>query len=414
MNRADEAARAAVEAAVRAAYGRLLAILARQWRDIAAAEDALGQALATALDHWPRHGVPRSPEGWLLTAARRNMLKGARRRRLEENPAVTILLPHEGDFQADPPAFADDRLRLMFACAHPAIDPPIRTALILQTVLGIEAARIATAYLVSAEAMTKRLVRAKAKIKEAGVRFEEPDPQDLRSRVDAVLEAIYAACTLGCGAGQGGAPHDLSEEALYLAGLAAAHLPADPEAQGLHSLLLFIEARKPASFGSEGDFVPLDQHDTSRWNRTQIHLGNALLMKASALQDLGPFQLEAAIQAAHCNRMATGVTPWADILKLYERLLALSPTIGGRIGHAIALASITGKAHRSLEMLDSLDFGQVKFHQPWWASRAHLLVIAGDLESACYAFTKAISLTADPRIRRYLTSRLSQARGPLH
>jgi RNA polymerase sigma-70 factor (ECF subfamily) len=228
--RASDAAKVA-EQAVRAAYGRLLAWLAWQWRDIASAEDALADALLSALNTWPRDGVPASPQAWLMTAAKYNLLKAARHRRMRDDPAVTLLLPSDAEEVPDSHELPDDRLRLMFVCAHPAIDPGMRTALMLQTVLGLDAARIASGFLVAPETMSKRLVRTKAKIKATGIRFEEPERRELPSRVDAVLEAIYGAYTLdwnhdAAAADSGVAEAEsLGNEAHYLASLVASLLP---------------------------------------------------------------------------------------------------------------------------------------------------------------------------------------------
>lgn len=407
-------ARAAAEIAVRSAYGRLLAVLARQWRDIAAAEDALADALLTALDHWPRHGVPPSPEGWLMTAAKNNMLKRARRQRLEQQPEVTALFPDVEEPVPDAQTVEDDRLRLMFVCAHPAIDASVRTALILQTVLGLDAGRIARAYLVNPEALTKRLVRAKAKIKATGLRFVEPDAADLPERLPPVLEAIYGAYSLDWRPGGAPGAEALDAEAVFLSGLVAAQLPDQPEALGLHALLLFCEARKPALVDASGDFVPLERQQAHRWNAPFIEQGNALLARAASLGAWGPFQLEAAIQSAHCSRYFSGRTPWADILRLYERLLALYPTLGARIGHAMALAQASAEPARALQLLEDLaDGARVRSHQPWWASRAHLLAQTGRKQEAAEAFAQALALTTDACLQRYLRAQLRELRGPL-
>nr|MCU0869670.1 RNA polymerase subunit sigma-70 [Burkholderiales bacterium] len=258
MSDAAHASHAAVEAAVRASHGRLVAWLAWQWRDVAAAEDALGDAVASALEAWPRDGIPQSPEGWLMTAAKRRMLNVARRRRLERDPAVTVLWPDADTPVPVPEAVPDERLRLMFVCAHPAIDASVRTALMLQVVLGLDAARIAPLFLLSGEAMTKRLVRAKAKIRATGIRFETPDADMLPERLHAVLEAIYAACTLHRDPSLDPRAGDLADEAASLAQLVAAQLPDAPEALGLSALIGYVEARRPAARDADGAFVPLD------------------------------------------------------------------------------------------------------------------------------------------------------------
>lgn len=402
MSTAEAEARAAATAAARDAYGRLLAWLAWQWRDIAAAEDALADAFATALARWPRDGVPDSPEGWLMTAAKRNLLKADRSRRRTEARALALPTPGAARTEAVP----DARLRLLFVCAHPAIDPTIRSALMLQTVLGLDAARIAPAFLLSPEAMTKRLVRAKAKIKATGIRFEEPDAEELPARLDGVLDAIYGAYGVGRGDAREDVGRALAEEAVFLAELVAARLPGEPEALGLLALLLLCEARRPARLDADGAFVPLDRQDPARWDAGRIARGNGLLAAAAALGEVGPFQVEAAIQAAHCDRLRTGRTPWADIARLYERLLALHDGVGARIGHAIAAAHAEDRPAVGLRLLDAIHTPAVRGHAPWWAARAHLLAALPGREAEAFeAFDVAISLTDEEAPRLHLARR---------
>jgi RNA polymerase sigma-70 factor (ECF subfamily) len=349
-------ARAATVAAARDSYGRLVAWLAWQWRDIAAAEDAMAEAFAAALEHWPRDGVPSSPEGWLLTTAKRHLMRQARRGRLARDPTLTVLWPDADTPAPERPPIPDDRLRLMFVCAHPAIDPPVRSALMLQVVLGVDAARIATAWLVSPDAMTKRLVRAKAKIRVSGVRFEIPGVDELDTRLHAVLEAIYGAYTLHTDDPSiTGGPAGLADEAVFLARLVVARLPDAAEARGLLALLLFCEARRPARLDVRGRFVPLDRQDTTRWSRPLLDEAEAQLAAAATLGMPGPFQLEAAIQAAHCRRVGARDVPWSAIVHLYERLLACAPTVGARIGHAVAVARTHDDPQVGLTLLDGID-----------------------------------------------------------
>lgn len=409
------AAAAAAEAVARSSYGRLLAWLAWQWRDIAAAEDALAEALAGALARWPHEGVPASPEGWLMTTAKRHLLKAARRRRQAEDPAFTVLLAAADEAAPEPPAVPDDRLRLMFVCAHPAIDAGVRSALMLQTVQGLDAARIAEAFVVSAEAMGKRLVRAKAKIKATGIRFEWPAADELAGRLGAVLDAIYGCYTLHWGQADAARRESLAGEALYLAELVVAQRPDDAEAIGLLALLLLCEARRPARTDEQGEFVPLDRQDPARWDAEQIDRAEALLARAAALRQTGPFQIEAAIQAAHSHRRHGGATPWDDIVLLYERLIELHPSVGARIGHAMAVAQADGGPGIGLQLLDALDPALVQSHQPWWAARAHLLArVPGRRADAAEAFSRALALTQEPLLQRHLARRLATLRGPLH
>jgi RNA polymerase sigma-70 factor (ECF subfamily) len=402
------AAAAAAEHAARASYGRLLSWLAWQWRDIAAAEDALAEAFSLALARWPVDGVPSSPDAWLLTTARRALLMQARREKLAQDPAFLALLPAEGDAALEPAAFPDHRLKLLFICAHPAIDPAIHSALMLQTVLGLDANRIASAYLVKPETMSKRLVRAKSKIKATGIRFEEPEPAEWPERLGSVLEAIYGAYTLHWGQLDQDGANDLASEALYLAMLAAQGLPKDAEALGLASLLAFCEARRPARLDAARCFVPLDEQDARQWNADLVHEAQALLQRAAGLAQHGPYQLEAAIQAAQMHGVMTGHMPWDDVASLYARLLALYPTKGARIGHAVAVGLGSGGAAEGLRLLDEMDDDSLSTHQPWWAARARLAAGAGQRANAIAAYERTLALTAETAVRNWLQERLAE------
>jgi RNA polymerase sigma-70 factor (ECF subfamily) len=402
----DPETSAAITAA-RASYGKLLSWLAFQWRDLAAAEDALSDAFLAALRTWPDRGIPRAPEAWLLTAARRNLLKVVRRHRMAHDPQTQFLLTVD-EAMPDPVAIPDNRLRLMFICAHPAIDAPMRTALMLQTVLGIEAAQIGRVFLVSAEAMTKLLVRIKAKIRQAGIPFEDPDPQDLRPRLHGVLEAIYGAYTLRDTLTDHDTDRsDLGSEALYLASIVCALLPDEAEAMGLEALLLFCEARRPARHGPDGRFVALEDQDCTRWNVQLIAQGNALLVAAGALRRPGPFQIEAAIQAAHCHRVVTGITPWADIADLYAVLHRHMPTTGARLAEAVAVARARDDPAAGLRLLAELDSDALATHQPYWAVKAYLSQRTGDMQTTVEALWHARSLSADPALQQHFDERLA-------
>jgi len=396
-------AAAAAEAAARGSYGRLLAWLAWQWRDVAAAEDALSDAFAAALERWPRDGVPDAPDAWLLTAAKRRLLMAARRQRLADDPALTVLWPDEHAATPDAAPLPDARLRLLFVCAHPAIDPGLHSALMLQTVLGLDAARIASAFLVKPEAMTKRLVRAKAKIRDAGLRFEEPDPDEWPERLASVLDAIYGAYTLHWGLSDDDDAGELAGEARFLAELVASQLPGEPEALGLAALLWLCEARRP---GRRARYRPLHEQDPGDWNATLIAQANAALHEAAMHRAPGPFQLEAAIQAAHTQGRIDGRVPWKGITRLHERLLEIAPTVGARIAHAVALAHALPDPRAGLRLLDAIEAERVAAHQPWWAARAHLLAMAGAHPEAALAYGRALALTVEPRLRAWLMERL--------
>lgn len=400
----------AVIQVARGAYGRILAYLAYQFRDIAAAEDALSEAFAAALSTWPKDGVPDSPEAWLMTAARRNLLQVQRHVRVEQDPLATVLIAQGDTAMPDAPVFPDERLKLLFACAHPAIDAQVHTALMLQTVLGIEADKIAAAFMVSPSAMAQRLVRAKAKIRQAGIRFEEPEALDLPQRLQAVLEAIYAAFGLAWDDHLNG---EFAGEAIYLADLVASLLPQQAEPAGLLALLLFCDARKHARHVALPDastcFVPLHRQDMALWDKAAIDQANQILWHAAGLRQPGPFQLEAAIQSAHCQRLYTGVVPWHGIEQLYQQLLHIAPTLGAQVGHAVALGESAGPA-TALQALDAIA-GQynIDTYAPYWVALAYwhgLQGLHGDTAAAIAAYQKALSLHTNAPERRYLQQQI--------
>lgn len=410
-----DAAQQAAERVARASYGRLLSWLAWQWRDIAAAEDALGDALVAALEHWPRDGVPDRPEAWLLTAARRNLLKVARHQRVVEDPAVTVLWPDGTTEAAAEPDVPEARLRLMFVCAHPAIEASVRSALMLQVVLGIDAARIARACLVEPEAMTKRLVRAKAKIRDTGLRFEAPETRELPQRLSAVLEAIYGAHALDWNEDAprtGG--ESLAGEALYLAQVVATLMPDEPEALGLLALLQLEASRAAARVDAAGLLVPLHLQEVAAWDDALIGSAGRLLDQASRQRRPGAFQLEAAIQLAHASRKRTGSTPWADIAILYRGLVERHPSVGAQVGEAMALAYAKDDPVAGLERLQAIDARRRAGLHGWWAAQAHLLERAGRRDDALVAYEQALALSRSPLLRATLTMRQRALAGQAH
>ena len=396
----------AAELAARVSYGRLLAYLAARWRDVARAEDALGDALLAALETWPRTGVPDNPVAWLLTAARRRLVDGTRHAGVAAAAEADLKIMLDERADASPAAFPDERLALLFVCAHPAIDEAARTPLMLQTVLGLDAARIASAFLVAPATMSQRLVRVKAKIREAGIRFEMPVPGELAARLDAVLEAIYAAYGSGWEDVAGADPRrrGLAEEAIWLGRLVARLRPDEPEAQGLLALMLHCEARRAARRDAAGAYVPLGFQDLRRWSRPMIEEAEEVLAGAARLKAAGRFQLEAAIQSVHAQRVRTGETDWEAVALLYEGLLRHAPTIGARVAHAAALGEARD-AEAGLGALDAIPPDEVATYQPYWALRGHVLTALGRAAEAGEAYDRAIGLSEDPAVRAFLLGR---------
>ena len=410
-----EPAQAAIVAAARRSYGKLVAFLAVRTRDVAAAEDALAAAFEAALHDWPVQGVPDNPEAWLLTTARRQAIDVARRQRTQTDALPDLLLlTDEASDASDQRAIPDDRLLLLFACAHPAIERSVRAPLMLQTVLGFDAASIASAFLVAPSTMGQRLVRAKAKIKQAGIPFRLPEHEDLAERLDSVLEAIYACFSEGWSdpVGSEARRRNLAEEGIWLGHLVVTLMPEAAEALGLLSLMLYAQARAAARRDTHGAYVPLSQQDPALWDAALVHQAEALLLRASRLNNIGRYQLEAAIQSAHVIRRSQGRADWPAIVQLYDALLALTGSPVVAVNRAVALAEVDGAAV-GLAALDALNNDvRLNEYQPFWAARAELLARQGLALQAREAYARAIGLEADPAVRRFLLERSNMTNGP--
>ena len=411
----DRLARDTAESVARRSYGKLVALLASRTRDVAGAEDALADAFASALVDWPANGVPRNPEAWLLTVARRKWIDGDRRRRTGEDAADHLALLADETLAAarDDAALPDERLRLMFACAHPAIDASVRAPLILQTILGFDAAAIGSAFLVSPAAMGQRLVRAKKKIREAGIPFRLPDRAELAPRLDAVLEAIYAAFAEGWSdpAGTEVRGRNLADDAIWLGRLVATLLPEEAEAHGLVALMLYAQSRRGARRNAQGDYVPLAAQDSAAGDAARIDEAESLLSRASALPGTGRYQLEGAVQSALVARRRTGRSDWAAIEQIYGALFAITGSPVVALNRAIAVAELRGPA-AGLAALDALAAdARLTDYQPHWAARADLLARTGDRAGADAAYERAIGLESDPAVRRFLERRRAALRG---
>ena len=404
MEAGQEDTHRTIERVARESYGRLVAYLSARTHDLAGAEDALSDALLKALTAWPRDGVPQNPEAWLLTTARHSLIDFIRHQRVvsESEPALLLLMEISTEIDSAT-NFPDERLKLLFVCAHPAIDPAMHTPLMLQTVLGLDAVRIGHTFLFSTKTMGQRLVRAKTKIRDGGIQFEIPQERELPERLDAVLEAIYAAFGIGwddmAGADQRG--RDLADEAIWLARVLLQLMPDEAEVLGLLALMLHCAARRTARRDRHGHYVPLSEQDPALWSLPLIEQAERDLGEAFKHGHPGRFQLEAAIQSVHAGRAHNRRVEWPAIVRFYEQLIRISPTVGTRTGHAAAVGEAKGP-EAGLAVLDAIDLGAVSGYQPYWAVRAHILQRLGKTPDALEAYDRAIGLAEDPAVREFL------------
>ena len=399
----------AAEAAARTSRARLVAFLAARTRNLAAAEDAVAEAFRAALETWPRTGIPEAPEAWLLTVARRAHGKVERRAKTadEAEPEILRALDEAAEVtreRADM-IFPDDRLRLLFAAAHPAVDAAARTPLLLQAVLGLPAHRIASAFLVSPATLSQRLVRAKDRLRETAGGFEEPSAEDIPARLETVMEAIFAAYGTAWDAAPGAdaGARDLTDEAIWLAETLAALLPEAPEPKGLLALLLYSDARSAARRVG-GAYVPLEEQDASLWDHAKIARADALLRAAGTANAFGRFQCEAAIQSVHAERSATGRVNTGALVTLYAALARFRPTPGVLTAQAAATLA-DGRPEEALRLLDAIPAEATAAYQPAHATRAAALAALGRADAAREAYARAIGLSEDPAVRAWLSAK---------
>ncbi len=392
-----------IEQIFRAEYGRSVAVLVRVFGDIDIAEEAVQDAFAIALQRWPADGLPPSPAGWIITTARNRAIDRLRREESRDDRQAQAALLHAQDEPVEEGPVRDERLRLIFTCCHPALAPAARVALTLRLLGGLSTAEIARAFLVSESTMAQRLVRAKGKIRDAGIPYRIPREADLPDRLRAVLAVIYLIYNEGHTASSGERLDraDLGAEAIRLGRVLVELMPDEPEAQGLLALMLLLESRRPARATADGGLVLLADQDRRLWDRDLIDEGQAVVRRCLRRDDPGPYQIQAAINAVHSDAPAVQDTDWQQIVRLYDQLLAVSPTPVVALNRAVAVAEVDGP-EAGLALVDALDLdGYYVFH----AIRADLLRRLGRNAEAAAAYAAAIERTDNAAEQEYLEGR---------
>jgi RNA polymerase sigma-70 factor (ECF subfamily) len=388
----------------RAEHGRAVAVLARVFGDLEIAEDAVQDAFAAAVEKWPETGVPPSPAGWIITTARNRAIDRLRRESARADKQAEAALLHAQDEPVEEGAVHDDRLRLIFTCCHPALALNVRVALTLRMLGGLTTAEIAHAFLVPEPTMAQRLVRAKAKIRAAGIPYRVPYEADLPERVRGVLAVVYLIFNEGYAASSGDSlvRDELSTEALRLGRLLVELMPDEPEAVGLLALMLLQQSRRPARVAPDGSLIRLSDQDRDLWDRALIDEGQDLVRRCLRRNQPGPYQLQAAINAVHSDAATDADTDWRQILQLYDHLLTLDPTPVVALNRAVAVAEVHGPA-AALSVIDDLDLGSYYlFH----AIRADLLASLARRDESRAAYASALALTRNEAEQNFLQSRL--------